>query len=154
LLDLDSKIKFSFDVVSELEKLDKKIRNVTMRKTMNKAAKPVKDAVITNAPERYGFLKKSFRIKVIHYKDRKVWCAIIGPKSDFKRNKGKYKRGPKAGQAYVHRPAKYAHLVDKGTQFITAKEFLVTSLNETHNQYVRSVEASVKEAIAQSLNKK
>jgi hypothetical protein len=64
----------------------------TIRIAVNKAAVPVKSAVVAAAPADVGNLKKSIRIKVKYYAKSKTWAAIIGPSSTFKRVRKKPKK--------------------------------------------------------------
>lgn len=84
---------------------------------LSRAAAPVKAAVVSHAEgvRRFGYLAKSIRIKLKGYPaDR--WVSVIGPSTKYKRQKGKYKRGKRAGQPKVSTPARYAHLVERGTK--------------------------------------
>jgi HK97 gp10 family phage protein len=70
--------------------------NVAIRKAQNKAAAPVKAALIAAAPSDSGLLKKSIKIKVKYYAGSKTWAAIVGPSKAFKRMR---KRKPKLKQS-------------------------------------------------------
>src|SRR5262245_63377249 len=84
---------------------------------LNRAASPVKASVVShaNAVKRYGFLAKSIRIRLrIYPSDRYV--AVVGPSMNYARTKGKRKRGKYKGSPRRHRPAYYAHLVERGAK--------------------------------------
>lgn len=71
--------------------------NVAIRMAYNKAMVPVKNALISDAPQgETGLLKKSFRIKVKYYTKSKTWVGICGPsksvKKVIKRKKRKTKK--------------------------------------------------------------
>ncbi|WP_390891110.1 HK97 gp10 family phage protein [Gemmata palustris] len=110
-----------------LEKLSKGLRNKAMRIALNKASSPVKAKIVAAAPNRFGFLKKSIRIRLQNYQNKQVWVSVIGPSRSFVRKKGKFKRGKKKGQPKNHRPANYSHLVDQGTRFIRGRHFIQRS---------------------------
>ena len=149
-----SSVKWKIDPVKEAEKLEKGVRNKVMRIALNKASAVVKAAVVSNAPSRYGYLKKSIRIKVKNYKGKAVWVSVIGPKSDFKKSKGKRKRGPKKGEPIQHRPSNYARLVEKGTKTAKAQPFLKPALKQTASKFQQLLRSSVKEQLGALLPKK
>ncbi|MBP3954919.1 hypothetical protein J8F10_06445 [Gemmata sp. G18] len=107
-----------------LEKLSKGLRNKAMRIALNKASSPVKAKIVAAAPNRFGFLRKSMKIRLANYQNKSVWVSVIGPSRSFVRKKGKFKRGKKKGQPKNHRPANYSHLVDQGTRHIRGRHFI------------------------------
>lgn len=151
---MGASVKWKIDPVREADKLEKGVRNKVVRIAMNKASGVVKAAVVSNAPSRYGFLKKSIRIKVKNYKNKAVWVSVIGPKSDFKRNKGKVKRGEKKGTPITHRPSNYARLVEKGTKKAKAHPFLKPALKSTQSAFMSTLRASIKDQVQTLLPKK
>lgn len=140
--------------INPMKEVDGLLKNKVLRIAMNKASAVVKAAVGAKAPVRHGFLKKSIRIKIRQYKASQVWASVVGPKSDFKKNKGKVKRGPKKGIAIAHRPSNYARLVEQGTKRSKARPFLKPALDQTRNQFQQVLIASIKEQVAQLLPKK
>jgi len=149
-----SKVVWKIDPVKGAEKLERGVRNKIMRIAMNKASAVVKAAVVSQAPSRYGYLKKSIRIKVVHYKGKAVWVSVIGPKSDFKKAKGKRSRGPREGEPIQHKPSNYARLVEKGTKNAKASPFLKPALNQTASKFQQLLLASVKAQVEALLPKK
>lgn len=151
---MEASFKWEIDPVREADKLSKGLKNKAIRISMNKAAAKVKAAVVSNAPKRYGYLQKAQRIKVKNYKAGVVWVAVVGPKSDFKKAKGKVKRGPKKGSPIYHRPSAYARLVEKGTKFAKARPYLKPALEQTAAVYMNTLRLSIKEQVRQLLPKK
>lgn len=151
---MGAQVKWKIDPVREADKLDKGVRNKVVRIAMNKASGFLKKSIVSNAPSRYGFLKKSIRIKVKNYKNKAVWVSVIGPKSDFKRNKGKVKRGEKKGTPIVHRPSNYARLVENGTKTSRARPFLKPALQATRSQFMNVLRQSIKDQVQTLLPKK
>jgi HK97 gp10 family phage protein len=151
---MGAQVKWKIDPVKEADKLEKGVRNKVIRIAMNKASGVVKAAVVGYAPKRYGFLQKSIRIKVRNYKGKAVWVSVIGPKSDFKRNKGKRKRGEKKGTPITHRPSNYARLVEKGTKRAKARPFLKPALQQTRSQFMNTLRQSIGDQVKQLLPKK
>jgi hypothetical protein len=108
-----------------------------MRIGLNRAASPVKAAVVSHADavKRYGYLGKSIRIKLKGYPaDRFV--AVIGPSTKYTRTKGKYTRGKRKGEKRVFRPSKYAHLVEKGTGRSKPRPWLKPAYDESAGQFI------------------
>lgn len=111
---------------------------------LNRAASPVKAAVVSHAAaiKRFGFLARSIRIRLrIYPADRFV--AVIGPSRKFVRVKGKYTRGKRKGQPRLHIPAKVAHLVEKGTKRSRAKPWLQPAHDETAPRFLETAAREV-----------
>ncbi len=136
---ITAEFKFTTNPNKLVEKLEKGLRNTAIRKAINKAAAPVKAAVVANAPERFGYLRKSFRIKIKQYRDSKIWVAVIGPKSDFKKSKGVRTRGKDRGNPRNYRPSAYAKLVDKGTKHFKGRHFLKSALDTAGKQFLENM---------------
>lgn len=66
--------------------------NKAVRIAINKAAVPVKAAVMASAPKDVGNLRQSLRIRSRWYAKSKVWAVIVGPSSSFSRVRKKPKR--------------------------------------------------------------
>jgi HK97 gp10 family phage protein len=146
--------KWKIDPLKTADKLSAGLKNKAIRIAMNKASAVVKNAVIGNAPVRYGYLKKSIRIKVRNYKGKVIWVSVIGPKSDFKKAKGKRKRGPRKGEPIQHRPSNYARLLEQGTSHAKARPFLKPALQSTRSRFMQVLTASIKEQVNHLLPKK
>jgi len=149
-----TEFKWKIDPIKEADKLSKGLKNKAIRIAMNKASAVVKNAVVQNAPIRYGYLKKSIRIKLRNYKNRAVWVSVIGPKSDFKKKKGKRKRGPRKGEPIQHRPSNYARLLEQGTKHAKARPFLKPALQATRSQFMTTLTTSIREQVQQLLPQK
>lgn len=148
---MEVSVKFTVDPIKEAQKLSKGLRNKAIRVAMNKAPAKVKSAVQSNAPSRFGILKKSIRIKVRQYKTGNVWVAVVGARSEKKR-KGKYKRGDKKGQPKIHNPARYGHLVERGTARAKAKPYLKPALQQTAKAYINTLTQTIREQVRQLLS--
>jgi hypothetical protein len=68
------------------------LQNKAIRIAINKAAVPVKEAVVASAPMGFGNLKKSIRIKSKYYAKAKTWAAVVGPSNSFSRVRRKPKK--------------------------------------------------------------
>ena len=147
-------MKFTQDPAVIADKLSKGLRNKAIRIAINKAAAVIKAAVVSLAPKRYGYLQKSIKIKVKNYQEKAVWVAIIGPKSDFIRNKGVRHRGPYKGDPIRHRPSKYAKLLELGTKRAAARPFLKPALEQNQEQYVNIVTKTLSDQVAKLLPQK
>lgn len=119
---------------------------------LNRAAAPVKAAVVSEAQAvaRFGYLAKSIRIRLREYPPDK-WVSVIGPSAAFSRTKGKFKKGKRKGQPRKVIPAKYAHLVNKGTKRSKPRPFLVKAHRRTAAGFVRDAAAEVGKEIAAEL---
>ena len=151
---MSADFKWEIAPIKTADQLSKGLRNKAIRIAMNKASAVVKNAVIAKVPVRYGYLKKSIKIKLKNYKNSAVWVSVVGPKSDFKRNKGKRKRGPKKGQPITHRPSNYAKLLEKGTKHAKAHPFLKPALDATKGQFMDTLRQKIEEQVNQLLPKK
>lgn len=122
------------------------IQNKIMRIAINKAAAPVKAAVIAHAPRGKGSLSKAMIIKVKFYKTGDVWIAVIGASSKFSRSIGRGK-----GRVF---PSKYARLVEVGTKYRKATPYLKPSLAATQEKYIADMTDSIRDQLAVALSKK
>jgi HK97 gp10 family phage protein len=122
-----------------LQQLAANVRNKEARIAMNKAAAPVKAAVVNNAPSDTGSLKKSIRIKVKSYGRGLRWVAVIGPKGNFKR-KGK-------------RPAYYNRQVNDGNRYIRGRQHMDKAAAQTRNKFISDYIAALKERVALSMRR-
>ncbi len=156
--------------LSGLDYVRKSVNNVIIRKAINKAAVPVKDAVIGYAPSRRGYLRQSIRIKSKFYQATKTWAVIVGPSTAFKRSAGRgktarvpvYSRnargkitgisGFETGKAYI-KPSRYAHLVEKGTKTSRPHPFLRPALAKSKQRYTDILCAEVRAGIEAGLLK-
>jgi hypothetical protein len=119
---------------------------------LNRASAPVKAAVVSEAQaiKRFGFTAKAVRIRLREYPPDK-WVSVVGPSSSFSRTKGKRKRGKRKGQPIKHVPAKYAHLVNKGTKRSKPKPFLVKAHAKSKAGFLRDAKREVGKEIAAEL---
>ena len=147
-------------VKADMKVDDKKLRTLgdaVARKMLGVAVKaaapPVEAAVKGHAPERYGFLKKAIGNKVKKYKTTAV--VVIGPKSNKKyKIKGKKrKKGEPKVEPKIARPAKYAHLVERGTSTSKPRPFLAPALSSHGARFRKDCADSIKEQIQRQLSK-
>lgn len=148
--------EWKIDPVKEANKLTKGLKNRAMRYAMNKAAAVVKAAVTTNAPVKYGYLKRSIKIRVRNYKNSAIWVGVVGPKGDFRvvRRGRKATKKKAARKATPHRPALYARFLEKGTKHAKSKPFLLPALNATAARYLAVYHETLRQQIAAILSKK
>lgn len=105
-----------------------------------RAAKPVRAAVESKASAlaRYGFTAKSLGTKVKLYPNGTA-VTVVGPKMSYSRTKGKFTRGPRAGESRRHIPYLYSWILEKGSKRSAAKPFLRPALAEAGGRYVNEV---------------
>lgn len=130
------------------------IRRAT-RIGLSRASSPVKAAVVNHAQavKRFGFLAASIRIRLRSYPaDR--WVSVIGPAGKYTRTRGKYTRGPHAGQPRKSVPGKYAHLVEKGTARSRARPWLRPAYDETAGRFRQDAGAEVGKEIELELQRR
>jgi HK97 gp10 family phage protein len=127
------------------------IRKAT-RIGLNRAASPVKASVVSHAAavKRFGYLSKSIRIRLKGYPADK-WVSVIGPGTKFVKVKGRYKRGATPGAAKFFKPAKYAHLVERGTKRSKPKPWLRPAFDSTKGRFLDQAAAEVGKEIAAEL---
>ena len=122
------------------------IQNKIMRIAINKAASPVKAAVIQHAPRGNGSLSKAMIIKVKYYKTGDVWIAVVGASSKYSRAIGRGK-----GRVF---PSRYARLVEVGTKYRKATPYLMPALTATQAGYITAMTDSIRDQLAAALAKK
>lgn len=123
-----------------------------LRIGINRAASPVKGSVVSHAEgrRRYGFLAKSIRIRLrVYPADR--FAAVIGPSTKYVRTRGKFKSGKRAGQKKKHVPAKYAHLVERGTKFARPRPWLKPAFDATAPRFLDQCGREIWREIQQEL---
>lgn len=108
--------RFTIDPHKQLKLLAQGLQNKAQRIAMSKAASPIKQLVVSNAPSDTGALKKSMRIKIKSYKNNTKWVCVIGPKSDY------VKKGKKGKPS--KKPSTYNQLVNKGTKNFTGRHHM------------------------------
>lgn len=109
-------IKGAKSLNTALDNLEKKTRRKVVRKAIVAGAKPILKAARRNAPTLTGLLKLSLGTKVYRVRRRgDVMIALIGPRYRTTGKKAAALIGA-GGRAAKSIPAKYAHLVEFGTQ--------------------------------------
>jgi len=110
----------------------------------NRAAKPVKAAVVSEAEKirRHGFSAKAVGTKTRTYPSGS-FVTVIGPKMSYSRTKGKRTRGKRKGEKIRHVPYLYAWLLNKGTKRSKAKPFIQRAWSSTKAAYESGVEAAI-----------
>ncbi len=138
-------IKWTIDPVQSLAGLASGIKNKAMRIAINAGAAPMKAAVISAAPSDSGLLKRSIRIRVRNYKANNTWAAIVGASWGFKKNV-KIGKGRNAKRKLVQ-PARYQHLVDRGTKNFVGRNFMEAALNSGKAAFTQTVFRKLSEVI-------
>ena len=115
----------------------------------NRAAKPVRQAVIANAEAKslYGFLGRSIGTKTRVYGTARI-VTIIGPKMSFSRTKGTYSRGPNKGQRRRRTPYLYGFLVERGTSRSKPKPFLEPAMAAQGGEFSKTLAESLRTELA------
>jgi hypothetical protein len=143
-------LQLSIDVRLDAEGLKqlKGKRRTAVYRAVNRAAKPVKEAVIANASKlkRTGALAKAIGTKTRIYAGGVV--TVIGPKMSFKRRTKTKKKGPNKGTRSNIRPYLYANLLEKGTIRAAAKPFLEPAWDAHGPGYMRRVRAEIAAELA------
>jgi len=124
------------DFERNINKLASDVEKQAMREAVRKASTPMLQDTRAKAPVRTGALKESLAVKVKTYKrgNNATVMAIIGPDSKFVGANG-------------DTPAKYAHLVEFGTEHSAAHPFLRPAFDATKDESQRVYAASLKPAI-------
>ncbi|HEY1191937.1 MAG TPA: HK97-gp10 family putative phage morphogenesis protein [Gemmata sp.] len=127
----------SFPGLEAIQRTAKK-RAVTL-KAVKAGAKLVQQRAKPNAPKRSGALRQSIGIKSQKgSRGKTLALAVIGARSKVtKQVRGK-----------TVRPAKYAHLVEKGTKRSAAKPFLKPALDSQRTQISRAMLGALAAEIA------
>lgn len=155
---MGASITWTVEPLREAAKVKAGLRNRVMRIAVSKGAGIVRNAAVALAPARFGYLKKSLKIRVRHYRNKDVFVAVVGPKRDFVKTKGKRTRDgkeSKKGDPIRHRPANYAHLVERGTKRgARPRRFMSGALQGTADAYREAVVTSVRDQLAAILPRK
>jgi len=133
------------------------LRKVT-RIAVNRAARGLKSAEESTASAiaKTGATAKSIRIKVKVYRDLTT-VAIVGPGRNFTRSGGKVKRGRlsrvpfRRGLRKVIRPARYAHILERGSKRSTPRPFIKpaeAAIPGFRDQVAREIAAEIENEIA------
>ncbi|WP_162668698.1 HK97 gp10 family phage protein [Gemmata massiliana] len=143
-LRLGAVFTWAVDPAHILQGLSKGLQRKMLRIALNKASAPVKEKIVAAAPKRYGFLRKSIRIRLVNYREKTVWVSVIGAARSFVRKKGKRKRGRRKNEPIIHRPANYSFLIDQGTRHIRARHFIQRSFGRAFRRtFIRSLYAQI-----------
>lgn len=125
-----------------------------MRIALNAGAAPMKAAVIAQAPNELGHLKKSQRIKIKNYRNSNTWVAIIGASKSYKKNRKLKNKKRDRGGSKVIRPARYQSLVNKGTKHIKGQHFMEAALRSAKEAFEQNVRRKLAEIIPQLIGKR
>lgn len=147
---MEARFTWKIDPTNSLPKLAAGVRNKALRIALNAGASPVKQAMIAAAPVERGNLKKAVIIKVKNYKSRNCWVAIVGAGSKFKRVIRPKRKGFKPR---VVRPARYQHLVDRGTKRHKGRHFVSSAFRQARKQFEANVMRKLHEQITQLMAK-
>lgn len=134
----------------KLKKLGDKVHRKVTRQAVNAAATPVVKAAKANADESKdsGLLKKSLGKKVATFKKTQTVAAIVGARKNVS--------GEVDGE--IRRPARYAHLVEKGHidengNHVGARPFLRPALDETGEKAMDVMGAKLAEGVEREAKK-
>lgn len=119
----------------------------------NRAAKPVKAAMISNAEKiaRHGFTAKSIGTKTQFNAKRGSVVTVIGTKMSFTRTKGKYTRGPRIGTPRKFTPWRTGRLVESGTFRTMPEPWLKPAFDATAQTFLETARREVAAEMAKVL---
>lgn len=126
-----------------LEQLARRIGRAAMRQAVGKASTPFTRRAKQLVPRRYGILKKSIGRRIRTYKARDEVAVIIGPRRGFKQP------DPAGGDGYVD-PARYGHLVERGTSHSAPQPFLRPAFEQGKAESLRIYRREIGAAIAKA----
>ncbi len=126
MADMYAQIIGDKQLLANLNALAPKVKKRIMKPAMRKGGQVIAKRAKLKIPKRSGFLRKALRALPTKNGNVKIY---VNPKVS-----GWYK------EEFV-RPAKYAHLVEFGTQTAEAKPFLRPALNEGKNDAFQAVTA-------------
>ena len=124
MADMYAQIIGDKQLLANLNALAPKVKKRIMKPAMRKGGQVIAKRAKLKVPKRSGFLRKALRALPNKNGNVKIY---VNPKVS-----GWYK------EEFV-RPAKYAHLVEFGTQDATAKPFLRPALNEGKDDAFKAV---------------
>lgn len=96
-------------LLKQLGKLKRNYRRNALRNSVRAATKPIVQAAKAGVPVEHGFLKKALKVKIRVFNQGGTVAAIIGAE----RKKIAVTKGDQT--KYIN-PARYIHLVEKGTK--------------------------------------
>jgi HK97 gp10 family phage protein len=143
---INTKLQIVIDPIPKIEGLKNAIKNKIVRKAITQAGKPILKTAKATALNRSGALKFSLALKT---KTRNNYTyGIIGPKSHYQKMITKHVTWL-ARTSPIARPARYAHLIEKGTKKSGAHAFLSTSFSAeaTREQIREAIAEGIREAI-------
>ena len=126
MADMYAQIIGDKQLLANLNALAPKVKKRIMKPAMRKGGQVIAKRAKLKVPKRSGFLRKALRALPTKNGNVKIY---VNPKVS-----GWYK------EEFV-RPAKYAHLVEFGTQDAAAKPFLRPALNEGKDDAFKAVTA-------------
>jgi len=141
-------------VKKQLRGLPKVIRNRALRTGFRKIgqllAKDLKRTLPGKGGQRTGLMKKSVGLKVKLYRTSGNIFVAVGPRGGFSQVVGTTRKGVPR----IHNPARVFHLVDRGSQRITARNYLQTVLSRNRARLPPILFEEVKKVVAKyaSLN--
>lgn len=142
------RLDFKADLSPLADLKDRKAR-IALRIAINRAAKPVKNAVKSAAEgiALRGYTAKSIGTKTKVYNGGSSVVVVIGPKRSYSRTKGSYTRGKRKGEKRVFVPAKVAQFVEKGTGRSRKRPFLKPALDSAGSEFKDRLAAEIKAEI-------
>jgi hypothetical protein len=118
---------------------------------LTQASRIVRDAIKENAGEigSTGDLKRSIGMKFKQYPDAAV--MIVGPRSQWYKQKGTYTRGKNKGKPIISRPSKISNILEKGSKHQRPFPFVKPAMDTTNNQFLATLNDAIKTLISQEL---
>lgn len=156
-------VEHSNTLKAQMLALPEKMRKSIERRAVSVTNKEITESLKSLAPKDSGALQKSMKSVIRTYKSGRIAVGISGPDYDYtgyvvRKPKGKTFKKAKKGEQGLRRPAKYAHLVNNGTQERTTKngrktgkvqgiQFLEKVIAANKDRFIDNVSAAVNEAL-------
>ena len=135
---IDFKIEGMDVLIGKLGDLDKKVRKKAIKRAVRAAGAPILKAAKAKVSKRTGGLKKSLKSKIKTYGSSGTTVAIIGPDKDYLTVDEKGKK---------YRPAKIAHIVERGSSVAAAHPFILPAFNQEKENALNIIAAKLREDI-------
>jgi HK97 gp10 family phage protein len=131
-----------------LGQLPDRVARKVLKSAVNAAANPVLKSARRRVRKRTGLLKKSLGKKTVTNKKTDSATAIVGPRQDV--------QGVVNGKPY--RPARIAHLVEKGFinehgEHVPPQPFLFPAMQETESEAIGIMQTKLAEGVIREATK-
>lgn len=125
------------DTLKRLSSLEEKLRRKHLKKAVSAGATPTLKAMRAKVPVRTGLLRASLAKKIKSYKNGVVATATIGARS--------IKLVDKKGRRI--NPARYAHLVEKGSSDVPAQPFMRPAAELTKDASIKIIAETLSKGV-------